>query len=98
MLFHIRLTHSPENCWARDEHEEKAREWIGSMNQRAEEHGVELHGGYVTPNEHTFYFLLEADSFEAISGFLGPPLLQDHDGHIAPVLTLGDAVDTLLED
>ena len=98
MHFIATLEHSADRCWARDEHEEKAREWIGSMEERAEEHGVELHGGYVAPNEHTFYFVLEADSFEAVSGFLGPPLLQDHDGHVAPVLTLGQAVDTLLEE
>lgn len=97
MHFVATLEHSADNCWAREEHEEKAREWIDSMDQRAEEHGVGLHGGYVTPNEHKFYFFLEADSFEAVSGFLGPPLLQDHDGHIAPVLTLGEAIDTLGE-
>lgn len=41
---------------------------------------------------------MESDSFEAITGFLGPPLLEDHDGHIAPVLTLQDSIDVVLDD
>lgn len=96
MLFVATLEHSPDNCWARKE--EAAREWIGGMEQRAEEHGVDLQGAYSTPNEHTFYFLMEADSFEAVTGFLGPPLLEDHDGHIAPVLPMGETPDVVMED
>lgn len=92
------LEHSPEHCWAREDHEEKAREWIRSMDRRAEELGIELHGAYATPNEHEFYFVLEADGFEAVTEFLGPPLLQDHDGHVSPVLTLEEARDSLLEE
>lgn len=57
-----------------------------------------MHGAYATPNEHTFHFIMEVDSFEAVTGFLGPPILEDHDGHIAPVLTLGDSVDAVLKD
>ena len=98
MMFIATLVHSPEDCWARPENEEKANEWIDGMDERAEDAGVEVHGSYVTPNEHTFYFLLEADSFEAISTFLGPPLLQDHDGHVAPVVTFGEAEQAVRED
>lgn len=96
MIFVATLDHSPDNCWARKE--ETAREWIGGLERRAEEHGVDLHGAYATPNEHRFYFIVEADSFEAVTGFLGPPLLEDHDGHIAPVLPLGEAPDVVMED
>ncbi len=85
------MEHSTENCWARAENEQKANEWIDSMDKTAEEAGVEIHGSYVCPNEHTFYFVLEADSFEGVSTFLGPPLLTDHDAHIAPVVTFGEA-------
>lgn len=92
------LEHSPENCWGREENQEKALELVPKLDQRAEEHGVELHGAYGTPNEHTFYFILEADNFEAITGFLGPPILEDHDGHIAPVLTLRESIDVVIED
>lgn len=91
------LEHSPDNCWGHEEKQEMAVELISSLDQRAEEHGVELHGAYGTPSEHKFYFIMEADSFEAVTGFLGPPILEDHDGHIAPVLTLQESVDVVTE-
>ena len=96
MQFIATLEHSPDNCWARKE--DLAREWISGMEQRAEEHGVSLHGAYSTPNEHKFYFIMESDSIEAVSGFLGPPILEDHEGHIAPVMPLGDAPDVVMDD
>lgn len=82
--------------WARKE--EVAREWIGEMDQRAEEHGVDLHGACSTPNEQGFYFVMEADSFEAVTGFPGSPVLADHDGHIAPVLPMGEAPDVVMQE
>lgn len=98
MMFIATLEHTPDNCWARPENEEKAREWIAGMDQKAGEAGVEVRGSYVTPNEHRFYFILESDSFDAVSTFLGPPLLHDHAAHVAPVLTFGEAEEALLED
>lgn len=97
MKFIATLEHSPDNCWAREENEEKALELVPELENRAAEHDVELYGAYATPSEHTFYFVLGADTFEAVTGFLGPPILEDHEGHIAPVLTLGEAVDEVLE-
>lgn len=98
MLFVATLRHSPDNCWARDEHEQKAKDWIAGISSKAEESGVELHGAYVTPNEHTFYFVLEADDFGSVTEFLGPPLLEDHDGHVAPVISFEQASERLLEE
>lgn len=98
MLYVITLHHSPDNCWARPEKEEIAEEWVEKMGDTAEEADVDIRGAFVTPNEHTFYFVLEADTYEAVTQFLGPPLLQDHDGHVAPVIPLGDAPQLLLED
>ena len=98
MQFVATLTHSPENCWAREENEKKADEWITNMRSHAEEAGVDLHGAYVTPNEHAFYFVLESDSFESVTAFLGPPLLQDHDADISPVVSFEQAADVVLEE
>ena len=98
MLFVATLTHSPDNCWARAEHEQMAEDWIADMDEKAERSDVELHGAYVTPNEHTFHFVVESDDFGAVTEFLGPPLLQDHDGHIAPVISFDQAADVLLEE
>lgn len=95
MRFVARLKHSPDNCWAREENAKKAREWIAETESEAERLGVELHGAYVTPNEHTFYFVVEADDFSAVSEFFGPPLLQDHEGDIAPVIPFEEVEDLL---
>ena len=91
MQFVVTLEHSTENCWARAENEEKANEWIDGMDAAASEAGVEVHGAYVCPSEHTFYFILESDSFEGVTEFLGPPMLTDHDAHVSPVVTFGEA-------
>jgi hypothetical protein len=96
MLFVATFQHSADNCWAREEKSETAEEWIGSIGERAAEHGVELHGSYVTPSEHTIYFILEVDEFESVSRFLDSPFLEDHDGHIAPVHTFGEVSEILL--
>lgn len=98
MLFVATLTHNPDHCWAREEYEHKARDWIASIEERADELGVAVQGAYVTPSEHRFYFVLDADDFGAVSSFLGPPLLTDHEAHIAPVLSLEQAVQAVLDE
>lgn len=92
MLFIATLSHDPADCWVREENEAMGREWIASLDDRAEENDIELHGAYVTPNEHRFYMILDADTFEAVTKFLGSPFLPDHDGHVAPVLELREGV------
>ena len=91
MRFIATLKHDPDHCWALEENEDKAGEWIEGMDRRAAESGVQIHGSYVCPIEHTFYFVLEADDFEGVSSFLGPPMLTDHEAHVSPVLTFGEA-------
>ena len=68
------------------------------MHDRAEGLDIDLQGAYVAPNEHTFYFVLEADDFESVTAFLGPPLLTDHEAHLAPVLSFERAEEALLEE
>lgn len=91
MKFIATLKHTTENCWAQDKNEEKAKNWIAGMDEKAAETGVEVHGAYVAPNEHTFYFVLESESFEGVSDFLGPPLLTDHDATISPIVSFAEA-------
>ena len=51
--------------------------------------GVTIHGFYLNSNEHTFYFILEAENFLNISKFLGvDPVLTHHTAKITPVVTL----------
>ena len=95
MLFHVRLTHSPEHCWAREEHEGKASELVARMEDTDESLGVTVRSAYVAPNEHTFYLFVEADTFEGLTALLGPPLLQDHEADVVPVATFGEVMDAL---
>ncbi|MGQ4557522.1 hypothetical protein [Halobellus sp. GM3] len=94
-MFHVQLTHSPENCWARDEHEGKASELITRLTDAPESLGVTVQSSFVAPNEHTFYLLIESDTFEGLTSLLGPPLLHDHTADVVPVTTFSEALDTL---
>ena len=95
MKFHVTLTHSPENCWAREEQEGKASDLVERFEDAEETFGVSVESAYLAPNEHTFYFLVESDTFEGITGLFGPPALQDHEADVVPVTTFGGAMDTL---
>lgn len=94
MLFHVRLTHSPENCWAREEHEGKPTELVSRIED-SESSDVSVRSATLAPNEHTFFLLVEADSVEGLTALLGPPILQDHQADVVPVTTIGNALDTL---
>jgi hypothetical protein len=94
MLFHVRLTHSPENCWAREEHEGKPTELVSRIED-SESSDVSVRSATLAPNEHTFFLLVEADSVEGLTALLGPPVLQDHQADLVPVTTIGNALDTL---
>jgi hypothetical protein len=91
LLVIAQLTHSPELCFGRPEHKEKAKEmmeFMKNMEKYEKEAGVKVHGFYLNSNEHTFYFILEADKFLKISKFLGAePVLTHHTAKITPVVT-----------
>ena len=91
MKFVITLVHPPEQCLARKEYVEEGRKWISEMKESADKLGIKIEGAYVTPNEHTFYFILESNDFKAVSTFLGPPILTHHTGKISPVVTFEEA-------
>ncbi len=86
------LTHPPELCLGRPEHKAKAKElmtFMENIEQYATAAAVTCHGFYLNSNEHTFYFILEADNYLNISKFLGvDPLLTHHTAKITPVVTL----------
>lgn len=93
MLFVVTLTHSPEQCFARGEYVEGYKNWLGGLADSAKKLGVKVNGAYVSPNEHTFYFLLESESVSAISEVLGPPMLTHHEGCVSPVIDLAETAD-----
>ena len=97
MIVIAQLTHSPELCFGRPEHKEKAKELMEFMENTekfAKEAGVKMHGFYLNSNEHTFYLILEADNYPKISKFLGvEPVLTHHTAKITPVVTLQETLE-----
>jgi len=91
MLFLVTLTHASEQCFARKEYSAEGKRWVEEMRKSADRLGIKIHGAYICPNEHTFYFILESDSFKAVSEFLGPPMLTHHTGRVSPVITVEEA-------
>lgn len=91
MLFVATLTHTPELCFGNPSYKDPGKKWVENMRDSAKKLGVKIHGAYVSPNEHTFYFILETENLEAISDFLGPPVLTHHTGCISPVMNLEEA-------
>ncbi len=60
-----------------------------NIEKYEKEAGVKRHGFYLNANEHTFYFILEADNYLQISEFLGvDPVLTHHTAKITPVVTV----------
>lgn len=64
MLFHITQTHTPETC-PKDEGGSKI---LSNPNAK----GVKLRAMYGAFSEHTIYYIVEADSLNAIQEFLFP--------------------------
>jgi L-rhamnose mutarotase len=91
------LTHPPELCFGRSEHKEKfnkLKDFMENMEKYEKEAGVKNHGFYLNSNEHTFYFILEADNYLKISNFLGfAPLLTHHTAKITPVVSLEETLE-----
>jgi L-rhamnose mutarotase len=91
------LTHSPELCFGRPEHKEnynELKDFMENMEKYEKEAGVKKHGFYLNSNEHTFYFIIEADNYRKISKFLGySPLLTHHTAKITPVVTLEETLE-----
>ena len=97
MFFIAQLTHTPELCFGRPEHKEIAKvfmEFMENMEKYEKEAGVKKLGFYLNANEHTFYFILESDSYLNVSKFLSvDPLLIHHTAKITPVVTLEETLE-----
>jgi hypothetical protein len=91
LKFVVSLTHTPENCLSRKEYKEEGKKWVENMRSSADKLGVKIEGAYLTPNEHTMYFILECNGLKELSEFLGPPMLPLHSARVAPVISLEEA-------
>jgi len=97
MMFVATLVHPPELCLARKEFSAEAKRWIDGMNDLAKKQNIKIHGAYSCPNEHTFYFILESDDFKAIPLFFSGVMLANNTAHIAPVIPVKEASDSLIK-
>ena len=88
MIFVATLAHPSELCLANPSYKEERKTWIQNMRESSKKLGVTVHGAYVSPNEHTFYFVLESDNFKAVSDFLSPPMLTHNTARVSPVVTV----------
>ena len=97
MMFVATLVHTPDLCLARKEFNAESRSWIDGMNDRAKKLGIQVHGAYSCPNEHTFYFILESKDLESITAFFSGIMLTHHKGRISSVIQLIKAADILIK-
>ena len=68
MLFHITQTHNPESCPKND--------GGSKILYNADVAGLKLVALYGAYSEHEIYFIVEADSMEAVNKFLDPGLTR----------------------
>ncbi len=87
MLFHVTMTHTPDNCpsyWP----PEKWPEVVAAMDQQdaiAKDLNVKVHSFVNTAPGHVSYALLEADSHSSIlSWIMAIPIREDY--NIVPVM------------
>ena len=97
MKYVVTLVHPPELCLARKEFGDESKRWIAGMDDLAQSLSMTIHGAYACPNEHTFYFILEADDLNVITAFFSGIMLTNHTGHVSPVMPLREASDMLIE-
>ena len=64
MLFHVTHTHDYSTCTTHVP--EKMKVFGNGITDAAKANGVTIHGRYSNRMEHTAFFILEADTFEAI--------------------------------
>lgn len=97
MMYVVTLVHSPELCLAKKEFSAESKRWFDGMNDLAKKLKIGIHGAYVCPNEHTFYFILESDDFNAINAFFSGIMLTHHKGRISSVVPVQQAANLLLK-
>jgi len=90
LIFVATLADPPELCLGNPSYKEEGKKRIQNMRESSKKLGVTIHGAYLSPNEHTFYFVLESDNFKAVSDFLSPPMLTHNTARVSPVVTLDE--------
>ncbi|MDD1657673.1 MAG: hypothetical protein LUQ41_04335 [Methanomicrobiales archaeon] len=97
MMFVVTLVHTPELCLARKEFSTEFRRWFDGMNDLAKKLGIRIQGAYSCPNEHTFYFILDASDLNAITAFFSGIMLTNNKGRVSPVVPLIESANILIK-
>ena len=71
MKFMVTQVHAPHDCPS-DEPELLRTLGHAFSDAEATKKGVKLRGAYIAPLEHTFFFVLEAESLAKVTDFLKP--------------------------
>ena len=92
MLFHVTMTHTVENCAVyHSEMMPGVFEAFENLEALGKELNIKLHSFVWCPPDHVAYVLLEADSLDAVSGYVfSIPILQDT--KVVPVEHIQDTV------
>ena len=91
MLFVITHEHDGSECPVDDPASPVKRV---SSEKHAQTTGVRVVGRYISPPEHTLYFIIEADNYDKVIEFFRPMMhLGVH--RINPVVPLGEAIELL---
>ena len=96
-MFVATLVHTPELCLAMKEFNDEFSHWHNGMNDLAKKLGITINGAYSCPNEHTFYFILDAKDLKSVTAFFSGIMLTHHTGRISPVISLKEASDILIK-
>jgi len=80
MLFHLTMTHTPEDCplYASEEKGAEFRAALAGLPEAMKKHEIDLRFLLNGAPEHVCYALLEAENMNSLVGFMGAfPLIQD---------------------
>lgn len=94
MLFVVTHIHTPELCPSDDPEKLKKLDVL-EQESHAKKTKVKVLGSYIAPPEHTLFFILEADSYEAITDFFRP-VMKIGIPRIVPVSPLKGTAETFL--
>ena len=62
MIFNAILSHRPEHCWVRPKNHDKAANLLERIQFAERDFEIIPLGCNVAPNEHTMYFVFDAES------------------------------------
>jgi hypothetical protein len=97
MIFVVTLTHPPALCLSRKEFSTEFTYGHNGKNDLAKKLMITIHGAYVCPNEHTFYFILDSKDLNSVTAFFAGIMLTNHKGKISSVISLKDAENILIK-